>query len=560
VNFHPAYNGNPLVNAMTVGIARADRIFLSAAAGVGNPVVYVGSRTGRDGIHGATMASAEFGQDAEAKRPTEQVGDPFTEKLLIEACLELMQTDAIVAIQDMGAAGLTSSSVEMAGRGGVGIALDLDAVPQRETGMSAYEMMLSESQERMLMVLRPGSEPMAEAIFRKWELDFAVIGQLTDTGRITVTHRGQVEADIPLDPLAEQAPLYHRPTAPTPPPAPLGPVADPVGLRAALLTLIACPDLCSRAWIWDQYDSTIGGQTVKRPGGADAAVVRIDGTARALALTTDCTPRYCAADPRTGGAQAVAEAWRNITATGATPLAVTDNMNFGNPEKPEIMGQFAAAIAGMADACTALDFPVVSGNVSLYNETEGTGILPTPAIGGLGVIEDAARAVGLAASAGQALVLVGATRGWLGQSLWLREIAGRADGPPPPVDLAAERRTGDFVRAQILCGAAAACHDVSDGGLLIALAEMVMECGARLAPAPDGIAPHAFWFGEDQARYVIACDDAAPVLAAAAAAGLQARIIGTAGGRDLTLPDGLSISLEELRAAHRRFFPAFMGS
>ncbi len=562
VNFHPAYNGNPLVNAMTVGIAPRDRIFLSAAAGVGNPVVYVGSKTGRDGIHGATMASAEFGADSDEKRPTVQVGDPFTEKLLIEACLELMATDAIVAIQDMGAAGLTSSSVEMAGKGNVGIELDLDQVPQREASMTAYEMMLSESQERMLMVLRPDRQDVARAIFDKWELDFAVIGHLTDTGRIVVRHRGVVEADIALGPLAEQAPLYHRPTVETPKLATLGDVDDSVGLAPALLRLIGCPDLCSRAWVWNQYDSTIGGQTVQRPGGADAAVVRIEGLARALALTTDCTPRYCAADAEAGGMQAVAEAWRNLTAVGARPLAITDNMNFGNPEKPEIMGQFAASIRGMAAACLALEFPVVSGNVSLYNETDGRGILPTPAIGGLGVLENARSCVGLALQPGLDLVLIGDTPGWLGQSLWLREIAGREDGPPPPVDLAVERRNGDFVRGEILGGRVCACHDVSDGGLLITVAEMALggRIGATLAAPPAGVPPHAFWFGEDQARYVLAVADADAVLAAAAVAGVPAMRLGRAGGEDLTLPGGVAISVEELRAAHERFFPAWMGN
>ncbi|MBX9594944.1 MAG: phosphoribosylformylglycinamidine synthase subunit PurL, partial [Roseomonas sp.] len=383
VNFHPAYNGNPLVNAMTVGIAPKDRIFLSAAAGIGNPVVYVGSKTGRDGIHGATMASAEFSADSEEKRPTVQIGDPFTEKLLIEACLELMATDMIVAIQDMGAAGLTSSSVEMAGKGNVGIELVMDNVPQREEGMTAYEMMLSESQERMLMILKPGREAEAEAIFHKWELDFAVIGHLTDTGRIVIRHKGVVEADIPLAPLESEAPLYRRPTAETPkqPVLDAAAIEAPMAPLAALEKLVGSLDLCSRRWIWDQYDSTVGGQTVKRPGGADAAVVKLEGLKRGLAITTDCTPRYCQADPEAGGAQAVAEAWRNLTAVGALPLAITDNMNFGNPEKPEIMGQFAAAVRGMAAACIALDFPVVSGNVSLYNETEGRAILPTPAIG-----------------------------------------------------------------------------------------------------------------------------------------------------------------------------------
>ena len=556
VNFHPRYNGNPLVNAMTVGIAQADRIFLSAAAGVGNAVVYLGSKTGRDGIHGATMASTEFAADSEDKRPTVQVGDPFAEKLLIEACMELMATDAIVAIQDMGAAGLTSSSVEMAGKGGVGIELQMENVPQREDGMTAYEMMLSESQERMLMILKPGREAMAEAIFRKWELDFAIIGHLTDTGRIVIRHNGVVEADIELAPLESQAPLYERPWVPTPKLPVLAAVPDPVGLKAALLKLVACPDLCSRRWIWDQYDSMVGGQTAKRPGAADAAIVRVEDHRRALAMTTDCTPRYCLADPEEGGKQAVAEAWRNITATGALPLAITDNMNFGNPEKPEIMGQFAGAVRGIGAACRALDFPVVSGNVSLYNETEGRGILPTPAIGGVGVLEDVAQAIGLALPAGHDLVLVGATQGWLGQSLWLREIAGREEGAPPPVDLVAERRNGDFVRAQILSGAVAACHDCSDGGLLVAVAEMAMASGIGATLEAPG--DHAFWYGEDQARYVLAVPSAAPLLAAAAAAGVPATLLGKSRGGDLVLPDGAAIPILDLRAAHEATLPALM--
>ena len=556
VNFHPAYNGNPLVNAMTVGIARTDRIFLSAAAGIGNPVVYVGSKTGRDGIHGATMASTEFDANSAEKRPTVQVGDPFTEKLLIEACLELMQTDAIVAIQDMGAAGLTSSSVEMAGKGGVGIELTLDDVPQRETGMSAYEMMLSESQERMLLVIKPERTEAARAIIEKWDLDYAVIGKITDTGRIVVTHRGQVEADIPLSPLADAAPLYRRPIAEAPPPAPLGPTQDPVGLQEGLLKLISCPDIASRRWIWDQYDSTVGGQTVKRPGAADAAIVRLDGTNRALAITTDCTPRYCAADARAGGAQAVAEAWRNITATGAKPLAVTDNMNFGNPEKPEIMGQFAAAIMGMATACKALDFPVVSGNVSLYNETEGKGILPTPAIGAVGVIEDAALAVGIGLKAGLELILIGETKGDLGQSLWLREILGQEAGAPPALDLAAERKNGDFIRGLILGGQVAACHDISDGGLLVALAEMALAGDAGIRLTAESRA-HEFWFGEDQSRYILGVEatEVKAILLQAATAGVAAAVIGRAEGEDLTLPGSIAISLQTVRDAHEGFFP-----
>ena len=562
VNFHAAYDGNPLVNAMTVGIAPRDRIFLSAAAGIGNQVVYVGSKTGRDGIHGATMASAEFDANSEEKRPTVQVGDPFTEKLLIEACLELMGTDAIVAIQDMGAAGLTSSSVEMAGKGGVGIELDLDSVPQRETGMSAYEMMLSESQERMLIVLRPGAEDLARAIFDKWDLDFAVIGHITDTGRIVVRHQGVTEADIPLGPLADEAPLYRRPIEWPVPPAALDHAAIKCNISTdqALLQLIASPDLCSRAWISSQYDPAVGGQTVKKPGQADAAIVKIEGSNRALAITTDCTPRYCQADPKMGGMQAVAEAWRNITATGARPLAITDNMNFGNPEKPEIMGQFAAAIQGMAEACIALDFPVVSGNVSLYNETEGRGILPTPAIGGLGVIEDAHAARGIAIEPHLDLVLIGDTSGWLGQSLWLREILGREEGAPPPVNLVAERRNGDFIRHQIARGGVHACHDVSDGGLLVALAEMALagDCGFALDEGSVDGSVHAFLFGEDQSRYVVAAADASGLLEEARSAGIPARLLGRTGGNELTFPGGNSVSLTQVKEAHERFFKTWM--
>lgn len=567
INFHPAYDGNPLVNAMTVGIARKDRIFLSAAAGVGNPVVYVGSRTGRDGIHGATMSSAEFDENALAKRPTVQVGDPFIEKLLIEACLELMATDAIVAIQDMGAAGLTSSSVEMAGKGGVGIELDLDAVPQREPGMTAYEMMLSESQERMLIVLRPDRTEIARKIFEKWELDFAIIGHLTDTGHIVVKHKGQVEADIPLDPLAEEAPIYDRPAATPQAPAPLEAVHAPLSLDAMLLKLVGSPDLASRAWVWNQYDSTVGGQTVRRPGAADAAIVKIEDTTLGLALTTDCTPRYCQADPKSGGAQAVAEAWRNITATGARPLAVTDNLNFGNPEKPEIMGQFVAAIDGMGEACRALDFPVVSGNVSLYNETrqpDGStmAILPTPAIGALGVFEDVSKAVGLGMASESALVLIGETKGELGQSIWLREILGREEGPPPQVDLVAEKRNGDFVRNEILNGTVTACHDIADGGILVAAAEMVMASGVgcELESPDSGIRPEAFWFGEDQARYLVCVKDADGFCQKAEKAGVPARLIGRSGGNELILPNGVTISAARLTVAHEAFFPALMAS
>ncbi|MEO1248770.1 MAG: phosphoribosylformylglycinamidine synthase subunit PurL [Pseudomonadota bacterium] len=559
VNFHPAYNGNILVNAMTVGVARTDKLFYSAASGIGAPVVYVGSKTGRDGIHGATMASAEFSDDAEDNRPTVQVGDPFTEKLLLEACLELMATDAIIAIQDMGAAGLTSSSVEMANKGGCGIELDLDAVPLRETGMTAYEIMLSESQERMLMVLRPEAEDKARAIFDKWGLDLAIVGRVTDTGRLVVRRDSEIKADMPVDPLVSLAPNYDRPWTEPPAPPPLPAALPDIDPADALLTLLRCPDLASRDWITDQYDGTVMGDTLAGPGG-DAALVRVHGSGKALAITTDCTPRYCQADPIEGGKQAVAEAWRNITAVGATPLAVTDNMNFGNPEKPEIMGQFVGCIRGMAEACAALDFPVVSGNVSLYNETDGQAILPTPAIGGVGLLRDLSARVGSGfTAAGQDIVLIGSTTGHLGQSLYAREIAGLEAGRPPAVDLEAERRNGDFVRAAIADQSVTACHDLSDGGLAIALAEMTLASGIGAAIAPaDGAALTAWLFGEDQARYLITTNGGKALCESANAAGVPAQTIGRTGGDALTGLGARAISVEELRAAHEGWLPALM--
>jgi phosphoribosylformylglycinamidine synthase subunit PurL len=543
--FHPAYNGNILVNAMCVGVADKDRVFYARAAGVGNPVVYVGAKTGRDGIHGATMASAEFTDESEAKRPTVQVGDPFTEKLLIEACLELMGRDCIVAIQDMGAAGLTSSSFEMAARGGCGIELDLDRVPLRERDMTAYEIMLSESQERMLMVLREGREDEARAVFERWGLDFAVVGRVTGTGRMVVRYGGEVAADLPVAPISGASPVYERPGERAAPPTPAdehGPAAVPH--REALLRLLASPDLASKRWIWEQYDHTVMGDTVQRPGG-DAAVVRVHGTRKGLALTTDCTPRYCAADPFEGGKQAVAEAWRNLVAVGARPLAITNCLNFGSPERPAVMGQLAGCVEGMAEACAALDFPVVSGNVSLYNETSGAAILPTPNVGGLGLIADVGRMATCALPAeGLSLVLVGACEGRLGRSAYRAAVAGREDGAPPPVDLAAERRNGAFVLEQVRSGAVRACHDLSDGGLAAALAEMCLAGG----------------IGADQARYLLAVEPGAvaDLLAAAAAADVLAREVGESGGDALMIAGETPISLRELEAAREGWLPAYM--
>ena len=566
VGFHSRYDGNILVNAMAVGIAETDKIFYAKATGVGRPVVYLGSKTGRDGIHGATMASAEFGDDSDEKRPTVQVGDPFSEKLLLEACLEIMRKGCVIAIQDMGAAGLTCSAVEMGAKGDLGVDLDLNSVPTREEGMSAYEMMLSESQERMLMVLKPEKEKEAEAIFRKWGLDFAVVGETTNTKRFIVRHGGDVMADLPIKELGDEAPEYQRPFA-EPKKHPVLDAADipcPISIGEALEKLVGSPDLCSKRWVWQQYDHLILGNTVQRPGG-DAAVVRIGEGPRALAMTTDVTPRYCEADPFEGGKQAVAEAWRNLTAVGARPLAVTDNLNFGNPERPEIMGQFVHCVRGIGEACRALDFPVVSGNVSLYNETNGRAILPTPTIGGVGLFDDLSKSMNLAfKKVDEAILLIGENGGWLGQSSFLATILGREEGAPPPVDLARERRTGDLIRSLIGERLLTATHDLSDGGLLVAIAEMAMASGigASLEPVPAGLPAHAFWFGEDQARYVVtaASENLPKIGTLAAQAGVKLRQLGRTSGSQLTLPGETPILVSTLQARHESWLPEFMGS
>jgi phosphoribosylformylglycinamidine synthase II len=564
VRFHTRYDGNILVNAMAVGLAETTKIFYAAASGVNMPIVYLGSKTGRDGIHGASMASAEFDDDSAEKRPTVQVGDPFAEKLLLEACLEIMAADCVIAIQDMGAAGLTCSAVEMGAKGDLGVDLDLDAVPTRETGMSAYEMMLSESQERMLMVLKPEKEKLAEAIFKKWGLDFAVVGYTTPSKRFVVKHGGDVMADLPIKELGDEAPIYDRPhvEAQKLPVIHARDIAAPLSLADALEKLIATPELCSKRWVWEQYDHVILGNTVQRPGG-DAAVVRIEDGPKGLALTVDVTPRYCEADPFEGGKQAVAEAWRNITAVGGLPLAITDNLNFGNPERPEIMGQFVGCLEGISAACTALDFPVVSGNVSLYNETNGRGILPTPSIGGVGLMDDFTKSATLAfKAAGEAIVLIGETHGWLGQSVYLRDICGREEGAPPPVNLAAEKRNGDVVRGMIHAGTATAVHDLSDGGLLTALAEMAIAggIGAKLDAAPEAIVPHAWWFGEDQARYVVTVPQAQllGVLTKLKAIEVPCLQIGVIGGHELAVAGERAVHVKALEHAFERWLPAYM--
>ncbi len=567
-NFHAGYNGNILVNAMCVGHARTDKVFYSAAKGVGNPIFYVGSKTGRDGIHGATMASAEFDDESEEKRPTVQVGDPFKEKLLIEACMELMATDAIIAIQDMGAAGLTSSSVEMADKGGVGIELDLDKVPQRETGMTPYEMMLSESQERMLMVIQPGKEQLAFDIFNKWELDVAKIGDTTDTGRLVLTHKGEIVCDIPVAPLADDAPNYDRPYNETPKREPIitADIPAPEDYNATLLKMVGSPDLASRRWIWEQYDRTVMADTVDNSqSGGDAAIVRIHKTNKAVAITTDVTPRYCYADPYEGGKQCVAETWRNLTCVGADPIAITDCLNFGNPERPDIMGQFVGCIEGMNEACRAFDYPVVSGNVSLYNETNGVAIPPTPAVGGVGLIPDLNYMATLAgAKSGDSLVLIGKTDGWLGSSIYLREIEGREDGAPPPVDLDVEKRNGDFVRRLIRDRRVTAVHDCSDGGLMIAATEMALASGIGVdikQPAGVGLS-NGWYFGEDQARYLLAVDPNSvnPILSTASSMGIPAVSIGTFGGTKLKADSKIDLELSKIRHTYEAWLPGYMES
>ena len=567
-NFHAAYNGNILVNAMTVGIADQDKIYYARGASVDQPVVYVGSKTGRDGIHGATMASAEFDDQAEAQRPTVQVGDPFTEKLLLEACLELMQQDAIISIQDMGAAGLTSSSVEIADKGQIGVELDLDAVPMREPGMSPYELMLSESQERMLMILKPGREADAKAIFDKWDLDFAVIGRTTAARNLRLNMHGQCWCDIPVPPLVDEAPLYDRPQGPYPAPAPLPELTHGAGLFDALKTLLACPDLASKRWIWEQYDSLVSGHTRFSPGihdtqcgfAADAAMVKLPGKDKALAMSCDVTPRYCQANPFEGGKQAVAESYRNLCATGATPLAVTNNLNFGNPEKPEIMTQFVRCLDGMGEACRALDFPIISGNVSLYNETNGRAILPTPTIGGVGIIDRWQTARPLAFQANrETIVLIGDAHGHLGQSLYCREVMGIEAGDAPPVDLGVERRNGEFIRQCIADGLVSACHDVSDGGLLVTVAEMAMASGIGCKLSGQRDDP-SFWFGEDQARYVVTVKDPEALMKRAEEASVPASVIGWTGGTALRLAGQPDIDVRDLILLNEAWLPDYMAT
>lgn len=548
VRFHASYNGNCLVNAFAAGLADTDKIFYSAASGVGMPVVYLGAKTGRDGVGGATMASAEFDDTIEEKRPSVQVGDPFTEKCLLEACLELMKTDSVISIQDMGAAGLTCSAVEMGDKGGLGIKLVLDNVPQRETAMTAYEMMLSESQERMLMVLKPEKEAEARAIFEKWDLDFAIVGETIAEDRFLIVHGNEVKADLPLSKLSSSAPEYDRPWVETPAAAAM-PALPEISPIAALKALIGKPSYAHKAWVWQQYDTQVGADTVRRPG-LGAGVVRVHGTDKALAFTSDVTPRYVKANPFEGGKQAVAEAYRNLTACGALPLATTDNLNFGNPEKPEIMGQLVGAIKGIGEACAALDFPIVSGNVSLYNETDGKGILPTPTIGGVGLIANLDDLIAGLPSDGDVALVIGTTEGHLGQSALAAEAFGIEAGDAPHVDLAAERKNGEFLRAnrKLLSSAS----DLSDGGLALAAFEMAEAAGTGVTLDSADIGQ---LFGEDQARYLVACSatNAEALQQAAAEDGVAVSVVGRFGGASVSM-GGEAADLAQLSTLYRSAF------
>ncbi|WP_333713430.1 phosphoribosylformylglycinamidine synthase subunit PurL [Yoonia sp.] len=550
VRFDPAYNGNCLVNAFAAGLADTDKIFYSAASGVGMPVVYLGAKTGRDGVGGATMASAEFDDTIEEKRPTVQVGDPFTEKRLMEATLELMATGAVISIQDMGAAGLTCSAVEMGDKGGLGVRLNLDAVPQREANMTAYEMMLSESQERMLMVLKPELEAEARAVFEKWDLDFAIVGETIAEDRFIIEHKGKVWADLPLATLSGAAPEYDRPWEPTPTPEPLGDVPNVMPIDG-LKALIGSPNYAAKQWVYEQYDSQVMGDTARIPG-AGAGIVRVHGTDKALAFTSDVTPRYVKANPVMGGRQAVAEAYRNLTAVGAKPLATTDNMNFGNPEKPQIMGQFVGAIQGIGEAVKALDMPIVSGNVSLYNETDGRAILPTPTIGAVGLISHPDQMITGDLREGHVLLLLGETHGHLGQSAILAEVYGRAEGDAPHVDLAQEKAHGDFIRDN--CAWIKACTDLADGGLALAAFEMAEHAGVGVTLDAEDTPT---LFGEDQGRYLIACnfDQAEALMVAASRAGVTLATVGKVGGHQITF-GSQSAPLAELSHLYRSAFAA----
>ena len=559
VEFDECYDGNILVNAMNIGLAKKNKVFLSIASGVGNPVIYVGSKTGRDGIHGASMASQEFDDNSEAKKPTVQVGDPFAEKLLLEACLELMKTDTIISIQDMGAAGLTSSSVEMASKGKLGIEIDLNKVPCREMEMQPFELMLSESQERMLIVLKEGKEKEAEKIFKKWDLDFSVIGKMTNSKNLVLHFNKEIVCDIPITSLADEAPKYNREWISTPLPEEINidKKLNDLDIKDCLVKLLTHPNQSNKSWVWEQYDHMVMGDTIQKPGG-DAAVVRVHGTNKAIAATVDCTPRYCFAHPHTGGMQAVCETYRNLSAVGAEPRAITNCLNFGNPEKKEIMGQLVEVIKGMSEACLALDYPVISGNVSLYNETNGVGIKPTPTIGGVGLIQDSNKSTTISIKAtGNLLLIIGETKGHIHQSALCYDILHIKKGPPPTINLAEEKKNSFFIRDLINKKIALSVHDISDGGIALTIAEMCMsgKIGAKITTNLIDAERIKFLFGEDQARYVIEVKSADydNIVKLAKEKEVSLLQIGSTKAENLTIDD-MKITVEDMLTLNNKWF------
>lgn len=568
VYFDGCYDGNILVNAMTVGLVRKDEIFLGFASGVGNPVIYVGSKTGRDGIHGATMASDVFDETSDEKRPTVQVGDPFTEKLLLEACLEAMKTGVIVGIQDMGAAGLTSSSFEMASRAGTGIRMNLDQVPCREAGMTAYDILLSESQERMLMVVKKGREDEILKIFEKWELDACIVGEVTNDGHMRIVHHGEEVVDLPIAPLAHAAPLYDRPRAKPKTQdelnaaAPLEKSYASSNWNELLLKMVGSPNLCSRQWICQQYDQSVGDDTVVLPG-SDAAVVRIKDTGKAVATAVDCNSRYCYLDPYWGGAHAIAECARNISCSGATPLAATDCLNFGNPERPEVMWQFERAAAGMSEACRALNTPIVSGNVSLYNESMTSAIYPTPTIGMVGLLNDVRHhATSHFQQTGDAILILGGGDLSLGGSEFAWVMERRVAGRPPVLDLLREKNTQALLRQWIVDGKIRSAHDVSDGGLAVALAECSFKNGLGAQVTVQGYDdPLMALFGEGGSRIVLTCaaNHVAELCAAATAAGIAIQEIGHVGGDQVAMNEWIRVPVAELKHQWQAGFETIVG-
>ena len=561
--FDSSYNGNNLVNAMCVGLTTKDKIFYSKASGLGNPVVYVGAKTGRDGIHGATMASGEFDDESEKNRPTVQVGDPYAEKLLLEACLELMQKDAIISIQDMGAAGLTSSSVEMADKGKVGIELNLDKIPTRQKNLTAYEMMLSESQERMLMVLKPEKTNIAEDVFKKWDVDFAIVGKITETNNIVVLHNGIIEADIPIKYLTDNAPMYKRKTISKNKRNHKIQLISDVKVKDAILKLLNSPNICSKKWIWEQYDRTIMANTLNEAGG-DAGIVRIENTKKAIAMSCDVTPRYCNADAKKGASQAVAECWRNIISMGAKPLAITNCLNFGNPEKPEIMNDFVKTIDGIRDASIVLDFPVVSGNVSLYNETNGDPIKNTPTIGGVGLIEniDILENFG-SLNIDDSIYMLGKKGGHLSCSAFEEVFYNTASNNPPEIDLNQEQRNGEAILSLIQEKIISSCHDISDGGMIVAICEMIMRdsLGATIDMIDDDTMMGQL-FGEDQSRYIITISPQYENIfkGKMKKLGIKYELIGRITSSQLKINESIIISSGELRDSYEGLIPSIMNN